>query len=1481
MGDSYSSGNGTGTGVGDCVRSPDAFAPKIDPSIPGSFKFVACSGAQTGNITTSGQNGEARQVDNLTAATKYVTLNIGGNDAGFTSILTACAYSDCNADFDEAQRFIRDDLPARLNSVFDAIKARSPQTRIVLVGYPRLFSTTSSCVGDFLYSTAEKQRGNDTADLLAEVERRVTRENGYTFVDPRPAYLGHAVCEDEWINGFSISEPSGSFHPKQAGHASFSGMALAAILAAPDPTVTRGPRARVAFTSTRSGNDEVYVVNRDGGFPVDLTNNGASDTDPVFSPDGTKIAFASNRDGDYEIFVANSDGSGATQLTANSTVDREPTWAPDGAYLAYRSATGIVSMTSAGASPALLTANSGDSKPEWSPDGAEIAFGRSGDIYRMNADGQGVTDLTPSTSSTESAPSWAPSGLRIAFASTRTGAGDVYTIDPNGETTAKPAVRLTSDAAAEGDPVYSPDGTLIAFSRGTTAKLFTMTSAGASQTALTSGGGADTLPSWQADSSPPDSSFSSGPAGPTNQLTPSFALASTEPGSTFECAVDGGSFASCTSPYVTPSLAPGAHTVSVRATDPVGNLDPTPATRSFTVDTTPPDTTVNSGPSGATGDSTPTWTFSGSEPGSSFQCRIDGAAFAACVSPFTSPTLADGSHTFDVRAVDVAGNPDPTHASASFTVNTAIPDIHVDSAPGALTNAGSGSVAFSSPTATTFECSLDGAAFTACVSPLSFGPLADGSHNVRLRGTDTLGNTGTTELTFTVDTVAPDTSVTGGPAALTSAPSQAISFTSPESGMTFECRVDSSQETDFAACSSPFTRSYSDGAHTVEVRAVDGAGNRDATPASRTFTVDTAAPDTEITSHPNPAYRSNAAAFNFGFASPDGGPGATYLCRLDAEAWAACSSPRAVNVTGNGGQAPINGEHTFFVRASDSVGNADPTPAAYSFIIDGTVPNTSISQGPANNGWAVDPDPGASGKGVASFTFTAPPTEQNPVYECSLDNAAFSSCISPVTYTGLDDGSQHTFRVHALDAVSAGPDQTRTFTVDVSDPDTAVTGGPTGTVANSNGTFTYSAEPGVSFECAIDSGAFAVCPGSGKAFPGQADGPHTFQVRAKAPSGRTDATPATRTFTVDSGPPDSTITDGPSGPTNSAAPSFSFTSNEAGSSFACSVDSGSFASCTSPHTLAALAEGDHTFRVRATDAVGNQETSPASREFTVDLTAPDTTIASGPAGTVASATQSIAFASPDASASFQCSLDGSAFAACASPRALAALGEGAHIFTVRAIDAAGNADASPATRSFTVDTAAPDTTISSGPDGPSGTSTPSFTFTASEAGTFECRVDSGAFAACTSPLTLSAQAEGPHSFEVRAMDAAGNADPTPATRAFTVSIIGPAPVGTPRIITGSAKATKAGAVKLKLACSAAGPCAGKLTLQTAAKVQVGKRRVKAPLGAARFGIAAGQTVTVTVKLNGRAKSMLRAAGRIRAEAVTVPDRVTRKLLIRR
>lgn len=85
---------------------------------------------------------------------------------------------------------------------------------------------------------------------------------------------------------------------------------------------------KIAFTSERDGNREIYVMDADGGNPVNLTHNKAKDNSPSWSPDGTQIAFSSDRDGNFEIYIMNADGSSPINLTKNLASDTAPSWSP-------------------------------------------------------------------------------------------------------------------------------------------------------------------------------------------------------------------------------------------------------------------------------------------------------------------------------------------------------------------------------------------------------------------------------------------------------------------------------------------------------------------------------------------------------------------------------------------------------------------------------------------------------------------------------------------------------------------------------------------------------------------------------------------------------------------------------------------------------------------------------------------------------------------------------------------------------------------------------------------------------------------------------------------------------------------------------------------------------------------------------------------------------------------------------------------------
>jgi hypothetical protein len=179
---------------------------------------------------------------------------------------------------------------------------------------------------------------------------------------------------------------------------------------------------------------------------------------------------------------------------------------------------------------------------------------------------------------------------------------------------------------------------------------------------------------FTAETTPPVASITAGPGQGSfiKDRTPTFSFASNEPGSTFVCRFDSSYFATCSSPYTRGSpLADGSHSFSVKAIDAAGN-ESAIVSRSFTVDTVPPQTTITSGPSGSTADTTPTFKFSSSEPGSTFACRFDSQALAPCSGPGASHTpstpLSAGSHSFSVRATDKAKNTDQTPATRTFTV---------------------------------------------------------------------------------------------------------------------------------------------------------------------------------------------------------------------------------------------------------------------------------------------------------------------------------------------------------------------------------------------------------------------------------------------------------------------------------------------------------------------------------------------------------------------------------------------------------------------------------------------------------------------------------------------------------------------------------------------------------------------------------------------------------------------------------------------
>ena len=497
------------------------------------------------------------------------------------------------------------------------------------------------------------------------------------------------------------------------------------------------------------------------------------------------------------------------------------------------------------------------------------------------------------------------------------------------------------------------------------------------------------------------------------------------------------------------------------------------------------------------------------------------------------------------------------------------------------------------------------------------------------------------------------------------------------------------------------------------------------------------------------------------FSDPDAGDTGTVTFNVCSDSacahvvTSATSSSVSNNANASWTPASLPAEGTYYWQAkdTDAAGGVSSWTATQSFIYDTTPPDTTIGTGPAN------PNNSTS----ATFSFTA--TEAGSSFKCQLDGGGFSTCVSPMSYNGLADGS-HTFQVEATDPAGntdLSP-ASSTWTVDTVTPVTTITASPANLTTATSASFSFGAnKAGSTFQCKLDSASFAACT-SPAAYSGLADGSHTFQVKATDTAGNTGS--ASYSWTVDTTPPVATITASPASASNLTSASFAFSANETGSTFACKLDDGAFATCTGTGSYSGLAEGSHTFQLQATDPAGN--TSSISFSWTVDTTPPKTTITASPLSLNNSTDAEIAFGSNEDGSSFQCSLDGGNPAPCSSPATYSGLGEGTHTFSVQATDAAGNADPTPQVATWTVDTTPPKTTITAGPANPTNATSANFAFSANEDATFECSLDGAIMASCASPAVYSGLADGSHTFQVVATDAAGNTDPTVASQSWTI-----------------------------------------------------------------------------------------------------------------
>jgi lysophospholipase L1-like esterase len=216
LGDSYSTGLGAGSTSGSCDQSPNAYSAMwAKANSLASFTFAACSGATTSDVI----NG---QLSSLSSATTLVSITIGGNDVGFSSIMETCVVhstSSCQSAVSAGEKAANGTLPGQLDRTLADIRAHAPNAKVVVLDYPDFYDLSAAlCIG---LSGADHQALDNGINDLDGVIQTAAAANGDTFADVRSEFTGHELCDGAgWLNSVDILDIDSSYHPTATGQKS-------------------------------------------------------------------------------------------------------------------------------------------------------------------------------------------------------------------------------------------------------------------------------------------------------------------------------------------------------------------------------------------------------------------------------------------------------------------------------------------------------------------------------------------------------------------------------------------------------------------------------------------------------------------------------------------------------------------------------------------------------------------------------------------------------------------------------------------------------------------------------------------------------------------------------------------------------------------------------------------------------------------------------------------------------------------------------------------------------------------------------------------------------------------------------------------------------------------------------------------------------------------------------------------------------------
>ncbi|MDQ1604879.1 MAG: large repetitive protein, partial [Actinomycetota bacterium] len=485
---------------------------------------------------------------------------------------------------------------------------------------------------------------------------------------------------------------------------------------------------------------------------------------------------------------------------------------------------------------------------------------------------------------------------------------------------------------------------------------------------------------------------------------------------------------------------------------------------------------------------------------------------------------------------------------------------------------------------------------------------------------------------------------------------------------------------------------------------------------------------------------------------------------------------------------------------------------------------------------------------TATFEFSD--SAAGSIFSCSRDGGAWSSCTSPVTYTGLSE-AQHTFAVRATaPGMRRSGNATATWVVDVTNPAAPTVSQPT-TPTNQAAvsiSFSSASTDVASYLCSLDGGVAAACTSPASVDP-LVDGAHTYTVQAVDLVGNL-STATSVSWVRDTTTP-TPLVSGPASATTDTSATFDFSSSEPGVTFSCSLDGALGSVCAPGQQYSSLGLGAHTFAVQAADSAGNTATS-ATYSWTVNATQ-SVSLGWSDAGTLPASDTNVTAAhfafDHSGDTTLVCRLDGVDLGSCTSPADVSGLADGDHVFSVVADEGLGSAVT--LSRTWTVDTVAPEAPYVAGPSGLVATDAADLMVLPVSPSTVTCSADS-LDVACPGPVSLTGLAQGGHSFLAVATDTAGNTAQT--VKSWSVDTVRPtASVHRPSSLVGPARVdfsenVKVGSGTLSLHTAAGTLLAVKVACSdaTSSKVACGSNQVRSATLTPKARLVPGEHYRVLV-----------------------------------